>query len=134
MSINPDTAGTGRYVIKYDPDKTTFRYYDKKMLILAADLDYWEYVLTKYKPWEEADANGDLVHTAAEVSKMKKADGLARKAYIMGNGNATAPYMNGETAYDIRTALINRFAPRDGYGLAQLHQSYNDVISTLPNG
>ena len=128
-----DPTSSGRYVLKWDPNVMSFKTYDRKMLALNADVEYWETVLTSLKPWEDKEANGDDVYTADEIKRLKLADTKARSAYILGNEEETEAYMEGETAYEIRLALKNRYIPIDGHGLSELQRSFNEVMQKQPD-
>ena len=114
---------TSSFLLKYQPTIMTFREYDKKFMVLRPDIEEWKTVLLEDKPWEQLDTAGTgNKYTDEEIIKLKKADRIARTLYVLGNTGSTDAYTNGESAYEIRTALRVRFAPVDGMGLAELQQ------------
>jgi hypothetical protein len=111
-AVEEGTTRSNRF-IRYDPATTTFREFDKKMLVLRPDLEYWTTVLTEDHYWDRKDGtdeNATLISTPEEILKLKKADRIAHSCYVLGSCKSTEPYTNGRTAYEIREALRKRFS------------------------
>ena len=128
-----DSTSTS-YIPKFDPDTQSWKSYDKKVCILGIDLEYYEEILTTPNLWDEESTStpGTKKYDKTQIAKMKKADGFARKVYILGSTKKTEPYMVGETAYEVRKKLMENFEPMDTMGLAKFHKDYVDLIKVNP--
>jgi hypothetical protein len=132
--------------VRFRPSKMQFREYDKKMLSFRPGLKHWKTVLENYKEWEaqkcKVDENGVEVmnedgskvmvnkYTDEEIEEMILTDRIAVSTYIQGNGPETDVYTERETAYEIRSALRERFENINTMGLTELTSRFYDVVKT----
>jgi len=118
--------------VVFKPSKMTFKEYDRKMLSLRPDLKYWKTVITENKPWDQKKEDKTDKYTTEEKEKLKQTDAIAHTAYIQGNGGATDFYLDGDTAYEIRQALVRRFQGTEAWSLPVVQEKYNEVLRREP--
>ena len=87
-------------IVKYDPDTSTFRDYDKKMMVLKPDHKYWKLVITEKEPWAKTKTDGTNAYTATEIEEMTKTKAIAHAAYVLGSTKKTNRYTDALSSYD----------------------------------
>ena len=121
-------------IVKYDPSTSTFRDYDKKMMVLKPDHKYWKLVLTEKDAWAKKNEDGTNMYTATQIEEMTKTEAIAHSAYVLGSTEKTNRYTDASTSYEIRETLRNRFSATDSLGLASILAQYDAVIDESPMG
>jgi hypothetical protein len=120
--------------IKYRPTKMTFGENDKKIMNFRPGHKYWQMVLNNDHECNRQDpvlstrglpvyVNGIKQtvdhYTPEEQAELKMTDRIAVSTYVQGNGPETENYTDKETAYEIRTALRERFENINTMGLTE---------------